>query len=441
MWMMFPAYSDAVPAFARKYDLSCTSCHTKPPRLNPFGEAFNMSGFNIPATTKGGEVKKKRKIGRVSLERSLLNIFAVRILGNFEYIDNRGEDEASLIFPHEIELFLAGTLTNEISYFFEAQSESPKLEGNDGGGYTEETSPEFVLGRSFLIFNLSKIFTAGNNENSLIRIGPMLRIGNLDPSTFFSFPFERQYFKANPGRATDSGKAKRFTMPTPYAEASKFFGVTVGGAPLEVTRPVLYNGEGFGIDLHALIGNFIIQAGVQQGISDEIRDDNIRKDPYLMGRYNFGWKEFVSGSVSGFVNWGNDTAKVNNQFIDWFRYGTAVNIKIGHLDLYGVYIWDELRDLPLSTKGVFEDKATGMTIEADYLISDKLMLMTRYDQLNAGGFLNEKADGEVISFQARYYIRDNLGIYITDSYNLEDISSNPLQNYRNIILLGIDFDW
>lgn len=443
LWMIFPPQSEAVPAFARKYDLSCTSCHTKPPRLNPFGEAFNMSGFNIPATTKGGEVKKKRKIGRVRLERSFLNIFAMRILGNFvEYVDNHDSPEANIVLPHEIELFLAGTLTNEISYFFEMQTEAPKLEGTEEGEFTEESSTELALGRSFLILNLNKLFTVGSGHNSPIRIGPMLRIGNLDPSTFFSFPFERQYFKGVPGRASHSGKAKRFTALTPYALASKFFGVkTGGGVPIEVTKQVLYNGEGFGVDLHALIGNFIVQAGLQQGIMADMRDDNLSKDPYLMGRYNFGWKEFMSGSASGFLNWGNNTAKVDDQFIDWFRYGAAFNIKLNFLDLYGVYIWDELKDLPRSTKGVFADTATGMTIEADYLILDKLMLMLRYDQLKAGGFLNEKVDGEVISFQARYYIRDNLGVYVIESHNLEGTSSNPLQSYRDLILLGIDFDW
>ncbi len=28
--VIFPSPSKAVPAFARKYDISCTSCHTKP---------------------------------------------------------------------------------------------------------------------------------------------------------------------------------------------------------------------------------------------------------------------------------------------------------------------------------------------------------------------------------------------------------------------------
>ena len=52
-----PAPAEAIPAFARKYDLTCTSCHTKPPRLNAFGEAFHMAGFQIPGAVEG-EVRK-----------------------------------------------------------------------------------------------------------------------------------------------------------------------------------------------------------------------------------------------------------------------------------------------------------------------------------------------------------------------------------------------
>ncbi len=403
-----------------------------------------MSGFNIPATTKGGEVKKKRKVGRVRLERNLANIIAVRIVGNFvEYVKNRDATEANLVFPHEIELFIAGTLTNEISYFFELDTENPKIEGSDeeDGKFVLEDATELSLGRSFLVFNIGQLVMGGDGSNPF-RIGPMLRIGNLDPSTFFSFPFERQYFKAVPGRVDKDGNLKRATLPAPLALGSKFFGVeTGGGVPIEVTEQILFNGEGFGVDLHALIGNFILQVGMQQGIMAGVRDENTNKDPYVMGRYNFGWEEFISGNLSGFANWGNDTARVDNQLVDWFRYGVGANIKLSHLDLYGAFIWDEIKDIPLSAVGLFDEKANGLTIEADYIAFDHLMLMLKYDKLNAGGFLAQKDDGEMISLQARYYIRDNLGIYISGTQNLAGVSKNPLKSFRQIILVGVDFDW
>jgi hypothetical protein len=42
------APAGAIPAFARKYQTSCLTCHTVFPRLNPFGEAFRRNGYRFP---------------------------------------------------------------------------------------------------------------------------------------------------------------------------------------------------------------------------------------------------------------------------------------------------------------------------------------------------------------------------------------------------------
>jgi hypothetical protein len=41
-----PSY--AIPAFSRKYQTSCTTCHSNFPQLNDFGEAFKKNGFKFP---------------------------------------------------------------------------------------------------------------------------------------------------------------------------------------------------------------------------------------------------------------------------------------------------------------------------------------------------------------------------------------------------------
>ncbi len=38
----------AIPAFSRKYQTSCTTCHSNFPELNDFGEAFKKNGFRFP---------------------------------------------------------------------------------------------------------------------------------------------------------------------------------------------------------------------------------------------------------------------------------------------------------------------------------------------------------------------------------------------------------
>lgn len=45
-----PRSAEAIPAFARKYGTSCTTCHVIYPKLTPFGEAFRRNGFRFPGT-------------------------------------------------------------------------------------------------------------------------------------------------------------------------------------------------------------------------------------------------------------------------------------------------------------------------------------------------------------------------------------------------------
>jgi hypothetical protein len=50
LWVMFTSVpkTSAIPAFSRKYQTSCTTCHNNYPELNDFGEAFKKNGFKFP---------------------------------------------------------------------------------------------------------------------------------------------------------------------------------------------------------------------------------------------------------------------------------------------------------------------------------------------------------------------------------------------------------
>jgi len=49
-WVMLAAVpkTSAIPAFSRKYQTACTTCHNNYPELNDFGEAFKKNGFKFP---------------------------------------------------------------------------------------------------------------------------------------------------------------------------------------------------------------------------------------------------------------------------------------------------------------------------------------------------------------------------------------------------------
>lgn len=44
---MFLAYIFSIPAFARKYDMSCNVCHSPFSKLKPYGEKFAANGFKL----------------------------------------------------------------------------------------------------------------------------------------------------------------------------------------------------------------------------------------------------------------------------------------------------------------------------------------------------------------------------------------------------------
>src|ERR1700746_93774 len=50
LWVMLASVpkTSAIPAFSRKYQTSCTTCHSDYPELNDFGEAFKKNGFKFP---------------------------------------------------------------------------------------------------------------------------------------------------------------------------------------------------------------------------------------------------------------------------------------------------------------------------------------------------------------------------------------------------------
>src|SRR5256885_7805216 len=104
-----PGRVEAVPAFARQYDLQCNACHTRPPRLNRFGEQFHMMGFQIPSAARpDGLVGSLREDGPV---KTLIDSLALRIEGGlFEYTASPRETETKFAPPDEFELFISRAL-------------------------------------------------------------------------------------------------------------------------------------------------------------------------------------------------------------------------------------------------------------------------------------------------------------------------------------------
>jgi len=159
----------------------------------------------------------------------------------------------------------------------------------------------------------------------------------------------------------------------------------------------------------------------------------------------------LTASVSALVNWGfgvvrapdpDDRDQPGAKRLDRLRYGIAGNVRWRELDVYGAVIWDQLFGLPGELRREFSRTAAGLTLELDYLIHEKVLLSSRFDQLWAGGLREERRDGSVLSLQAKFYPWQNIAFFARDSVNLQSfVQESPLRNWRNQFLVGVDWDF
>lgn len=106
---------NAIPAFARKYQISCQVCHSPViPRLKSFGDEFAGNGFRL---TEYESPRYFIPVGddRLSLFRELP--LAIRMDGFASYNFNNG-GSADFSSPFVLKILSGGELSDKLSYYF-----------------------------------------------------------------------------------------------------------------------------------------------------------------------------------------------------------------------------------------------------------------------------------------------------------------------------------
>src|SRR5439155_860482 len=109
--------AQALPAFARRFNLACGACHSAVPRLNAFGEAFHENGFKPPGTMWTPLPG--------TLSDAVTQGMAVWARGEFfEHSDfARGPSpRGGFAVPEHASVYLAGPLTTSTSLFVELEN-------------------------------------------------------------------------------------------------------------------------------------------------------------------------------------------------------------------------------------------------------------------------------------------------------------------------------
>lgn len=133
--MIFTPSASATSQWARKYGMSCTTCHTAFPRLTHYGERFMWNGYQDPdAEELDGNTKGKKQINdnlaidRVSnLLGFRLNLDIARWDSNAVTDDGKKEDAVTIGNANWIQFFVAGSIAKNISFFTEMEFKDTSL--------------------------------------------------------------------------------------------------------------------------------------------------------------------------------------------------------------------------------------------------------------------------------------------------------------------------
>jgi len=119
--VLFPTTSEAIPAFARKTNMACSTCHTAWPSLNAFGRQYKEHGYRL------GHLEKPNKTLSKDLKWDKDFPISVELIGR--PYDKKKSGTKKIRALHEVELMIAGPMGEKFSGFFEIEAEDEVTNG------------------------------------------------------------------------------------------------------------------------------------------------------------------------------------------------------------------------------------------------------------------------------------------------------------------------
>ena len=387
--------ASAIPAFARRYEAACTTCHVVPPKLNAFGVAFKNNGYQIP-----GDEEKFIKQPDVALGApGWKKVWPkgvwpgaisdrIPLSGALELVNDIKPKERvkwDFAFPEELELISGGTLGSSFSFFGDLA-----FEFEDG-----ETNVDLERGHlSIQPFSTHLV----NFKLGRIEVGA-------SPFSRFTYRLTDQDFIVSDFRATDGG----------FRFRSRQQGLELWGAG---------NGPGN--------GGFQYTLGLVNG-SGSSNDNNTQKDVYGSASYKFGGygvtgpakpvdtlvatENYIDNSVEvGVLSYLGRSGATPAEEVRFNRNGFKVNAYINRLNLFGAYVRG--RDFVLaSAPGKPHVTSNAWFAESDVVVLPWIMGILRYDQaVGERDFLHVKriVPGVSMMLRANVVLSAEAPVYLGD---------------------------
>jgi len=397
--------ASAIPAFARKYRTSCLTCHTMMPKLNAFGEAFRLNGYQIP---DGDEphIKDEPLVTAAPAWKEAWPQanwpgwipgsppIAIRLQVDTESTkDETKKYSTNFEFPHEVELLWGGTFGEDLGFFGEVEwKQRGGVSSNDGKIETKQ---------AFLKFQ-NPLEWAGVPRRWL-----NLWIGQMDQVWLTSY------------RNLD-----RVGINHPLWGNKKPDDFTVRNLTTGVTRR---SGNSFrlqdmvpGIELNGILGSRLFWAGgVTTGAGESRFDIDNHKDAYYKLRYKIGGRAY-DGSLPGEKGvslaapargaWVDNALQIEHfgyfgrqritttpasasRSTDSFnRFGIALRWTWQDLDLAGGLVWGRHQD-PWGNLSTSKLDYSAPFARLDYMIFPWWMAQLRFEDLHMSSPKDLRAAG------------------------------------------------
>jgi hypothetical protein len=297
--------AQAIPAFARKHNVTCSTCHAAVPYLNATGRTFKEAGYRMPDEDGviDDEAQPNREISSALVLDKTFPI-AARLKG---YVVDKKKGEDTKIRPtHEIEVFFGANFWRSGSLFVE-------MEGEDEEGFSLVSAGTFG-------WHPSRAANFKLGIGSIVHPDPYnsLQDGGMRLTVSHKIPLD-----------VGSNLGARFRKDAQfinfYGRVSSLFyslSYSAGNGNDEGEHPRDYMGRlAFDITPEIMLGAFYFSAtrdSEEDGEVDLTRiggdfNFSFAKSIYLLGMYMISKeelggssKENASGYVEGFYAWAKD---------------------------------------------------------------------------------------------------------------------------------------
>ncbi len=447
----------AIPAFSRKYQTSCSTCHSNFPELNDFGEAFKKNGFKFPKDddmfVKEPPVLLGAKAQKEAFPKAIYpgeipaNIPIGFRYSGFANFNSKQPfsvgylPRTDLFAPNTFVLIAAGSFGPNISFWIDDDL-STGGSGADGG-----------LGDGYLKVNdLGRYI--GLPKNAL-----NLRVGQFE----LDLPFSQ-------------ARTINLTDYDVYDQAS--IAPIIGGSPVTTNNPFVFGTPQRGIELggYPNNGNFSWSFAVVNGANDTAamrntkdiymrvsqkfnleRDANARKEVQAAGPT--GPRDHTSIRVGAFYYYGRNALNINQSIFPglptihepFYRVGGDFRFKYRNFQLYGVGIYghdtnqiSDNGDPPALIRGT-PVTFTGGFAEAEYWVYPWLIGLMRYDFVNSPtDFINGVAVRTTrnrFSPGVQLLVRANIKVAFEYQRRWQQAEPSPSTRFfrSNGFVTGVDF--